>query len=105
MKRKGGDPAPGQYNSLHIIEAHSSCIWSLACVGTNYNVMSASDDGSIRRWRQDGEPVGKHWEGNGGGAITSPWHSDALSITVVSLKVYNTCYNCNALPCHNLMHY
>jgi hypothetical protein len=36
---------------------------------------------------------------------TSPWHSDALSITVVSLKVYNTRYNCNALPCHNLMHY
>src|ERR1700710_754647 len=34
----------------------------------------------------------------------SPWHSDALSITIVSLKVYNTHYNCNALPCHNLMH-
>jgi hypothetical protein len=36
---------------------------------------------------------------------TSPWHSDALSITIVSLKVYNTRYNRNALPCHNLMHY
>jgi WD40 repeat protein len=27
------------------------------------NVRSASDDGSIRQWKRDGEPVGKSWDG------------------------------------------
>ncbi|KIK40564.1 hypothetical protein CY34DRAFT_87104 [Suillus luteus UH-Slu-Lm8-n1] len=31
--------------------------------------MSASDDGSIRQWKIDGEPVGKSWDG--GGAVQS----------------------------------
>ncbi|KAJ8591141.1 WD40 repeat-like protein [Rhizopogon salebrosus TDB-379] len=57
----------GGLTPLRIIEGHSSCIWNLTCVGTSHNVMSASDDGSIRQWRRDGEPVGEPWKGNGGG--------------------------------------
>ncbi|KAG2742426.1 WD40 repeat-like protein [Suillus brevipes Sb2] len=50
-----------------IIEGHSNCIWSLACLKASCNVMSASSDGSIRQWKRDGEPVGKPWYGDGGG--------------------------------------
>ncbi|KAJ8593360.1 WD40 repeat-like protein [Rhizopogon salebrosus TDB-379] len=57
----------GNLTPLCVIEGHSDCIWNLACVGTSYNVMSASDDGSIRQWRRDGRPVGEPWDGNGGG--------------------------------------
>ena len=55
-----------------IIEGHSKCIWSLACVDTSPNVISASGDGSIRQWRRDGKPVGKPWRGDGGpvGSLT-----------------------------------
>jgi len=35
-------------------------------VGTGYNIMGASRDGSIRQWTTDGKPVGKHLYGNGG---------------------------------------
>jgi len=35
-------------------------------VGTGYNVMSASRDGSIRQLANDGQPVGKPLYGNGG---------------------------------------
>jgi len=49
-----------------IIESHSKCIWSLACVGTSCNVMSASDDGSIHQWTRDGKSVGKPWHSDGG---------------------------------------
>jgi WD40 repeat protein len=49
-----------------IIEGHPECIWRLACVGTSYNVMSASGDGSIRQWTRDGKPVGKSWHSDGG---------------------------------------
>ncbi|OAX34979.1 WD40 repeat-like protein [Rhizopogon vinicolor AM-OR11-026] len=48
-----------------IIEGHSECIWSLACVGASYNIVSASNDGSIRQWRRSGEPVGKPWRNDG----------------------------------------
>jgi WD40 repeat protein len=57
----------GSLTPLCIIDGHSNCIWNLACVGTGYNVMSASDDGSIRQWRINGELVGEPWEGDGGG--------------------------------------
>jgi WD40 repeat protein len=64
-------PAPerlaGSLTPLCVIEGHSHRIRNLACVGTGYNVMSASGDGSIRQWKIDGEPVGEPWEGNGGG--------------------------------------
>ncbi|KAG2752812.1 WD40 repeat-like protein [Suillus brevipes Sb2] len=53
-----------------IIEGHSDCIWSLACLKASCNVMSASDDGSIRQWKRDGEPVGKPLESDGGGIGT-----------------------------------
>ncbi|KAJ8584199.1 WD40 repeat-like protein [Rhizopogon salebrosus TDB-379] len=48
-----------------IIEGHSKCIWSLACVGTGCKIMSASEDGSIRQWIRDGEPVGEPWRSDG----------------------------------------
>jgi WD40 repeat protein len=64
-------PAPerpaGSLTPSCVIEAHSHCIWNLACVDTSHNVMSASGDGSIRQWRRDGKPVGEPWEGNGEG--------------------------------------
>jgi WD40 repeat protein len=36
-------------------------------MGTNCNIMSASDDGSIRQWRRDGEPVEEPWRSNRAG--------------------------------------
>ncbi|KAG2752844.1 WD40 repeat-like protein [Suillus brevipes Sb2] len=65
-----------------IIEGHSECIWSLAYLKASCNVMSASEDSSIRQWKRDGEPVGKPWYDDGGGI-----HSIAVSpddTTVVS---------------------
>ncbi|KAG2739226.1 WD40 repeat-like protein [Suillus brevipes Sb2] len=50
-----------------IIEGHSEYIWSLACLKASCNVLSTSEDGSIRQWKRDGEPVGKPWYGDGGG--------------------------------------
>ncbi|KAG2341988.1 WD40 repeat-like protein [Suillus weaverae] len=50
-----------------VIEGHSRCIWSLAYLGASCNVVSASDDGSIRQWKRGGELVGKPLESNGGG--------------------------------------
>ncbi|KAG2744190.1 WD40 repeat-like protein [Suillus brevipes Sb2] len=44
--------------------------------------MSASDDGSIRQWKGDGEPVGKSWDGGGGGVQSIAVHLD--DTTVVS---------------------
>ncbi|KAJ8582802.1 WD40 repeat-like protein [Rhizopogon salebrosus TDB-379] len=51
--------------SERIIEGHSGCIWSLACLSTCCHIMSTSTDGSIRQWTRDGEPVGKPWIGDG----------------------------------------
>ncbi|OAX35141.1 WD40 repeat-like protein [Rhizopogon vinicolor AM-OR11-026] len=48
-----------------VMEGHSKCIWSLACVGASYNIVSASDDGSIRQWKRYGEQVGKPWRSDG----------------------------------------
>ncbi|KAG2747516.1 WD40 repeat-like protein [Suillus brevipes Sb2] len=45
-----------------IIEGHSHSIWGLACVGTSCNVLSVSEDCSIRQWKRDGKPVGKPLE-------------------------------------------
>jgi WD40 repeat protein len=39
-------------------------------VGTSYNIMSASFDGSIRQWIRDGEPVGEPWRSDGGGVAS-----------------------------------
>jgi WD40 repeat protein len=44
-------------------------------VGTSCNIMSASEDGSIRQWTSDGEPVGEPWRSDGAGVnsmIVSP---------------------------------
>ncbi|KAG2738070.1 hypothetical protein P692DRAFT_20508161, partial [Suillus brevipes Sb2] len=48
-----------------IIEGHSECIWSLACLDSNGNIFSTSNDGSIRQWKKDGEPVGKPLNSHG----------------------------------------
>jgi WD40 repeat protein len=61
------DRPTGSLTPECIIEGHSACIWSLACVGTGCNIMSASDDGSIRWWIRDGEPVGEPWKSDGRG--------------------------------------
>ncbi|KIK31851.1 hypothetical protein CY34DRAFT_814491 [Suillus luteus UH-Slu-Lm8-n1] len=53
-----------------VMEGHSQCIWSLACLKASCNVISASEDGSIRQWKRDGEPVGKPWYGDGRGVNT-----------------------------------
>jgi WD40 repeat protein len=39
-------------------------------MGTSYNVMSASGDGSIRRWTNHGKPVGKAWHSDGVAVIS-----------------------------------
>jgi WD40 repeat protein len=36
-------------------------------VGTGCNIMSASEDGSIRQWTRNGDPVGEPWRSDGGG--------------------------------------
>ncbi|KAJ8582807.1 hypothetical protein M405DRAFT_829977, partial [Rhizopogon salebrosus TDB-379] len=66
-KKPVPDRPAGSLTPECIIEGHSECIWSLACVGTGCNIMSASQDGSIRQWIKDGEPVGEPWKSDGGG--------------------------------------
>ncbi|KAG2067072.1 WD40 repeat-like protein [Suillus decipiens] len=56
---------PGSLAPERIIEGHSNVIWSLACLGTSCNILSASGDGSIRQCKQDGEPVGRPWTSDG----------------------------------------
>ncbi|KAJ8593373.1 WD40 repeat-like protein [Rhizopogon salebrosus TDB-379] len=65
-KKPTPERTAGSLTPLCVIEGHSNCIWNLAYVGASYDLMSASDDGSVRQWRRNGEPVGKPWEGNGG---------------------------------------
>ncbi|KAG2054146.1 WD40 repeat-like protein [Suillus hirtellus] len=48
-----------------VIEGHSERIWCLAYLGTSGNIMSASEDGSIRQWKRDGELVGKTFNSDG----------------------------------------
>ncbi|KAG2054083.1 WD40 repeat-like protein [Suillus hirtellus] len=58
-----------------VIEGHSKCIWSLACLDTSGNIMSTSEDSSIRQWKRDGEPVGKPLNSDGrgiGSMVVSP---------------------------------
>ncbi|KAJ8587623.1 WD40 repeat-like protein [Rhizopogon salebrosus TDB-379] len=66
-KKPVPDRPVGSLTPERIIEGHSECIWSLACVDTGCNIMSASEDGSIRQWIRDGEPVGEPWRSDGGG--------------------------------------
>ncbi|KIK31789.1 hypothetical protein CY34DRAFT_102757, partial [Suillus luteus UH-Slu-Lm8-n1] len=47
------------------IDGHSRCILSLVYLKASCNVMSTSDDGSIRQWKRDGEPVGKPLDSDG----------------------------------------
>ncbi|KAJ8591137.1 hypothetical protein M405DRAFT_932338 [Rhizopogon salebrosus TDB-379] len=75
----------GSLTPLCVIEAHSNFIWNLACVGTSHDVMSASEDGSIRQWRRDGEPVGEPWEGNGGAIATMAMSPDETMVVETHL--------------------
>ncbi|KAG2346631.1 WD40 repeat-like protein [Suillus weaverae] len=49
-----------------VIKGHSQCIWSLAYLGTSGNIMSTSEDSSIRQWKRNGDPVEKPWYSDGG---------------------------------------
>ncbi|KAG2754202.1 WD40 repeat-like protein [Suillus brevipes Sb2] len=83
-KPKPERPA-GSLKPEGIIDGHSDCIWSLAYLKASCNVMSALEDGSIRRWKRDGEPVGKSWDGGGGTVHAIALHLD--DNTVVSGSV------------------
>ena len=76
-----------------IIEGHSECIRNLACMDTSSNVMSTSEDGSIRQWTRDGKPVGKPWHGDGrsvGSIAVSPDETMAVSGSVDGrLRLWN----------------
>ncbi|KAG2125727.1 WD40-repeat-containing domain protein [Suillus clintonianus] len=63
-----------------IVEGHSRCIWSLACLGTSCNILSASDDWSIRHWKKDGEPVGKPLDSDGGGICSMTLSPDETMV-------------------------
>ncbi|KAG2067077.1 WD40 repeat-like protein [Suillus decipiens] len=58
-KKPTPERPPGSLMPECTIEGHSHCIWSLACLGTSSNLLSASEDCSIWQWKIDGEPVGK----------------------------------------------
>ncbi|KAJ8591886.1 WD40 repeat-like protein [Rhizopogon salebrosus TDB-379] len=64
-KKPVSDRPVGSLTPECIIEGHSECIWSLACMGTSCNIMSASSDGSIRQWIRNGAPVGVPWRSDG----------------------------------------
>ncbi|KAG2737530.1 WD40 repeat-like protein [Suillus brevipes Sb2] len=75
----------GSLTPERIIEGHSKYIWSLAYLKASCNVMSASEDGSIRQWKRDGEPVGKSWEGGGGPVQSIAVHLDDTMVVSGSL--------------------
>ncbi|KAJ8590157.1 WD40 repeat-like protein [Rhizopogon salebrosus TDB-379] len=91
-KKPVPDRPVGSLTPECIIEGHSACIWSLACVGTGCNIMSASEDGSIRRIR-DGEPVGEPWKGDGRGVnsmVVSPDETMVVSASADGrLRLWN----------------
>ena len=49
-------------------------------MGTSYNVMSASEDGSIRQWTRDREPVGEPWRGDGRPVVSLAVSPDATMV-------------------------
>ncbi|OAX31040.1 WD40 repeat-like protein [Rhizopogon vinicolor AM-OR11-026] len=55
----------GSLTPERVIEGHSKCIWSLACLDTSCNIMSTSEDGSICQWTVHGKLVGKPWDSDG----------------------------------------
>ncbi|KAG1842970.1 WD40-repeat-containing domain protein [Suillus subluteus] len=64
-ERPAGSLAPE-----YVIEGHSACIWSLACLGSSGDILSASSDSSIRQSSKDGGSVGKLWRGDSGMVIS-----------------------------------
>jgi WD40 repeat protein len=69
-KKPTPDRPVGSLTPECIIKGHSKYIWSLACLGTSCNIMSASEDGSIRQWIRDEEPVGEPWRSNGAEVVS-----------------------------------
>ncbi|KAG2748013.1 WD40 repeat-like protein [Suillus brevipes Sb2] len=59
---------PGSLTPECIIEGHSKNIRSLACLDTSCDILSASEDCSIRRWKRDGKSIGGPWD-NAGEAV------------------------------------
>ncbi|KAG2059923.1 WD40 repeat-like protein [Suillus hirtellus] len=76
-----------------IIEGHSHSIWSLACVGASCNVLSASNDCSIRQWKIDGQSVGKPFDNHGipiGSMAVSPDETVVVSGSIDGrLRLWN----------------
>ena len=46
----------------------------------NYSIMSTSGDGLIREWTRDGKPVGKPWNGDGGGVYSLTLSPDGTMV-------------------------
>ncbi|KAJ8589276.1 WD40 repeat-like protein, partial [Rhizopogon salebrosus TDB-379] len=92
-KKPVPDRPVGSLTPECIIEGHSEYIWGLACVGTGCNMMSASEDGSIRQWIRDGEPVGEPWKSDGGAVMSlavSPDQTKVVSGSVDGrLRLWN----------------
>ncbi|KAG2751462.1 WD40 repeat-like protein [Suillus brevipes Sb2] len=65
-ERPAGSLAPE-----YVIEDHSTFIWSLACLRTSGDILSASSDGSIRQSAKDGGHLGKLWHGDSGMVIST----------------------------------
>jgi len=63
-----------------IIEGHSLPVWSLAYVGTSCNVMSASEDGSIRQWKRNGMSMGQPWRSDGAVVISMAVSPDGTMV-------------------------
>ncbi|KIK34469.1 hypothetical protein CY34DRAFT_812884 [Suillus luteus UH-Slu-Lm8-n1] len=92
-KKPKPERAAGSLTPECIIEGHTECIWSLACLKASCNVISASHDGSIRQWKRDGEPVGKPWYDDGGGMCTMAVSPDEAMVVCGStdgrLRLWN----------------
>ncbi|KAG2059902.1 WD40 repeat-like protein [Suillus hirtellus] len=75
-----------------MLEGHSKVIWSLVHLGTGWNILSASEDGSIGQWTIDGEAVGKHWISDGRPVCSiamSPDESMVVSASSNDLRLWN----------------
>lgn len=64
-ERPTPEHSPGSLTLECVIESGSQCLLSLACLGTSCNIISTSNDGSIRQWTRDGKPVGRPWNSDG----------------------------------------
>jgi WD40 repeat protein len=60
----------GSLTPEYVIDDHSAFIWSLACLRTSGDILSASSDCSIRQSATDGGHSGRLWHGDSGMVIS-----------------------------------